>query len=126
MGAIPLGDFVAPELAVNFASILLQKKPRSRLIAVTIKQRSVHDREVITPRSWPFLLPSSVGIVRRDPGIESTMKDPRSQLDHATIMEFFRESFPPSDGASGEWTIAIHLIQYATIMRRVHRQSSDR
>ena len=67
---------MAPELAMNSASILLEKKPRSRLIVVTIKRRSVHDREVIWPRLWTFLLPSSVGTVRRDRGIASTMKDP--------------------------------------------------
>ena len=76
---------MAPELAMNFASISLQKKPRSRLIVVRIKRRSVHDREAIGPRSWPFFLSSSVGIVRRARGIESTMKDPRSRLDHAAI-----------------------------------------
>ena len=84
-GGIPLGGFVAPELAVNFASILLRKKPRSRLIVVTIKRRSVHDHEAIGPRSWPFLFPCSVGIVRRDRGIESMMKEPRSRLHRAAI-----------------------------------------
>ena len=82
---IPLGGFVAPELAMNFASIFLQKKPRSRLIVVTIKRRSVHDHEAIEPRSWKFLSPSSAGIVRRDRGIASTMKDLRSQLDRSAI-----------------------------------------
>ena len=86
MGATPLGGFVALELAMNSASISLQKKPRSCLIVVTIKRRSVHDREAIGPRSWAFLLPASVGIVRRDSGIESTTKDPRSRFDRAAIV----------------------------------------
>ena len=107
MGATPLGGFVAPELAINSASISLQKKPRSHLIVVTIKRRSVHDREAIARRSWPSLLPSSVGTVRRDRGIESTTKDPRLRFDRTAIVEFFHKSSPPSDGASGEWTIAI-------------------
>ena len=30
---------------------------------------------------------------------------PRSRSDRTAIVEFFRELSPPSDGASGEWTI---------------------
>ena len=86
VGVIPLGGFEAPELAVNFALNLLQKAPRSRLIVVTIKRRSVHDREVIEPRSWPILFLSSVGIVFRDRCLESMTKNPGSRLDHAAIV----------------------------------------
>ena len=35
------------------------------------------------------------------------MNDARSRLDRTTIVEFFHDSFVPSDGASGKWTIAI-------------------
>ena len=32
---------------------------------------------------------------------------PRSRFDRSAIVEFFREFSTPSDGASGEWTIAM-------------------
>ena len=43
MGAISLGDFVAPELAVNFASISLEK--------TTIALDRGHDQAAISPQS---------------------------------------------------------------------------
>ena len=117
VGAIPLGSFVAPELAVNSSLISLQKKPRSRLIVVTIKQRSGHDRLAIGPRSWTFLLPSSIGTVRRvleeswhwfhD---ERATIAARSHRDHGSIAPrswISSTNLPNRPIASGEWTIAI-------------------
>ena len=98
MGAIPLGGFVAPELAVNFASISLQKTPILNLIMVTIKRRSVHDREAIGPRSWLFScllrLESCAEIVALNPGRKIHDRGsitPRSRFDRTAIVDFFRE-----------------------------------
>ena len=46
-----------PQSCTEFALIPLQSEPRSLLIVVMIKRRSVHDREASMPRSWIFLLP---------------------------------------------------------------------
>ena len=46
-----------PQSRADLALIPLQSEPRSLLIVVMIKRRSVHDREAIGPRSWIFLLP---------------------------------------------------------------------
>ena len=48
-GSDSLGRRCGFNPAMNSASILLQKKPRSRLIMVTIKRRSGHDRVTIGP-----------------------------------------------------------------------------
>ena len=74
-----------PQSRADLALIPLQSEPRSLLIVVTINRQSVHDREAIEPRSWIFLLPFCIETSRRDRGVDSTMEEPRSRLNHVAI-----------------------------------------
>ena len=70
----------------------------------------------IGPRSWVNHDPKSPSIACRSRGDESptiprrNLLDrgsiaPRSRIDRAEIVEFFHDVLPPSDEASGEWTV---------------------
>ena len=62
-----------------------------------IMPRSGHDQATIVPRSGHDRGPGHTSHAVQSSGSDSTLKEQRSQLDRAAIVEFFHMSSLPSD-----------------------------
>ena len=108
-GGDSLGQCRGSRICGQFASIFASKRPRflprSGHDRATIGSRSGHDRGLIVTLGLRRLPSDPVEAIPRRKLPDRGSIAPRSRFDRTAIVEFFHESFRPSDGASGDWTV---------------------